>query len=377
MYEAIKRLQQYNSSEEIKKDILRPFRQNIEKMKGVFIFGTKQLGQNICKYCRVQNIHVKGFIDNSKEVQGKYIEGIQVYSLVEAEQIRKDECIVIASLTYWWEIEEQLKKYEVKNYMHYTILTEYDSNAFPASADCFNQVIEDLFDHRYQYMQLFSELEDEVSKEVLNNVLLFRMTFNTAYLRLANQWSEQEEEYFAKGIINLEEVEVFVDGGGYLGETTLEFIKQTGGRYRKVYFFEPDGVLLKKAKEHLKNYNQIVYFEAGLGARYENVKFQNTGDTGGCVCEEGEIEVSIQTLDETIKEKVTFIKLDVEGFEKATLLGAKQIIQKDKPKIAMSAYHKPQDIWDLYELVSKWQPDYKAYLRHYTPGCFGTDLYFV
>ena len=86
--------------------------------------------------------------------------------------------------------------------------------------------------------------------------------------------------------------------------------------------------------------------------------------------------VSVTSIDDVLDgEKVTFIKLDVEGSELETLIGAEKSIRKYKPRLAVSVYHKPEDLWVLAEYIISLDLDYKLYMRHYTTCNYETVLY--
>lgn len=74
-------------------------------------------------------------------------------------------------------------------------------------------------------------------------------------------------------------------------------------------------------------------------------------------------------------DNVTFIKLDVEGAEKEALIGAEQCIKNNKPKLAISVYHNPDDFLEITDYLSNLVPDYKFVLRHYHSDCIETILY--
>ena len=60
------------------------------------------------------------------------------------------------------------------------------------------------------------------------------------------------------------------------------------------------------------------------------------------------------TIDEFSKEKqipIDLIKLDVEGYEMEVLKGAKNILKKYKPIIAISIYHKKEHMFEIPEFL--------------------------
>ena len=90
--------------------------------------------------------------------------------------------------------------------------------------------------------------------------------------------------------------------------------------------------------------------------------------------------VSTITLDEFLtdqKRKVSFIKMDIEGEERNALIGAKRTIKENKPKLAISVYHKYDDIFEIPRLIMEFRNDYKFYLRHYSMVEWDTVLYAV
>ena len=63
--------------------------------------------------------------------------------------------------------------------------------------------------------------------------------------------------------------------------------------------------------------------------------------------------------------RVDYIKIDIEGSELQMLHGACKTISAFKPKMAVSAYHRSDDLWCLPNYVKSIRPDYKIYFRHY------------
>ena len=74
---------------------------------------------------------------------------------------------------------------------------------------------------------------------------------------------------------------------------------------------------------------------------------------------------------------VTFLKMDIEGAEWDTLHGATNIIEKNKPTLAICIYHSDEDMLRIPEFIqSKW-PEYKLYVRQHFFLPLETVLYAV
>ena len=59
------------------------------------------------------------------------------------------------------------------------------------------------------------------------------------------------------------------------------------------------------------------------------------------------------------------------------MLGARNIIESYKPKLAISIYHKSEDIWQLPQLILEMNSEYKLYLRHYSTAAAETVMYAI
>ena len=75
--------------------------------------------------------------------------------------------------------------------------------------------------------------------------------------------------------------------------------------------------------------------------------------------------------------RVDMLKLDVEGSEVSALLGAARTLRDSRPVLAISAYHRPEDLWVLPDLLAELCPDYRLYLRQHTNNSFDLVLYGV
>ena len=91
----------------------------------------------------------------------------------------------------------------------------------------------------------------------------------------------------------------------------------------------------------------------------------------------GTQSVEVDTIDNIVKTRVDFIKLDIEGAEQSAIEGAVETIKKYKPILAICIYHKAEDWYKIPEKVLSIDSNYKVYLRHYMEGIFESVMYFI
>lgn len=174
-----------------------------------------------------------------------------------------------------------------------------------------------------------------------------------------------------------EKHEIFVDGGCYDGENSRMFARWAGNVPKTIYAFEPDQNNFKKCQCVLDEIEGVSYelVPKGLWSSEKTLGFHAGANEGSRVCTGGEECISVTSLDTAIKGKVTFIKMDIEGAEYEALQGAANLIRQYKPKLAVSVYHKAEDIWELPKLLLSFCPEYTFYLRHYSLSSEETVLY--
>lgn len=173
--------------------------------------------------------------------------------------------------------------------------------------------------------------------------------------------------------------EIFVDGGCYDGENTRAFSEWAGNIPKTVYAFEPDQSNFRNCQSVLEKIDGISYrlISKGLWNREDMLEFCASANEGSRFCAGGGTCIPVTSLDTAIDGEVTFIKMDIEGAEYEALKGAENLIRKYKPKLAISVYHKAEDIWELPGLLLSFCPEYTFYLRHYSLSSEETVLYAI
>jgi len=173
--------------------------------------------------------------------------------------------------------------------------------------------------------------------------------------------------------------EVVVDCGAYIGDTLLDFIEQRIIP-RKYYLFEPNNknyaILMENVKKARKYGIETITYKAGVFNKNTKLYFTDAADSS-CISDNAtSFSIDVITLDETIKEPVSFIKMDIEGAELEALEGAKELIVTYKPKLAICLYHKQSDFYMIPLFIKQICPEYKHFfVRHYSLCRIETVLY--
>ena len=165
--------------------------------------------------------------------------------------------------------------------------------------------------------------------------------------------------------------------GAFVGDTFLSYIKTYGSEsYLRYYAYEITQESFQKLKENTEAYPRVLCRRKGVGSKHGFMKLdQNQSDaSANQLSQKGEDEVEIVTLDEDISEKVTFIKMDLEGAEYDALLGCQNHICQDHPKLALSVYHNFQDLWRLPKMIDEWVPGYRFFLRYHGGNLWPTEI---
>lgn len=213
--------------------------------------------------------------------------------------------------------------------------------------------------------------------------------------RLTNDYSKliefyEDVQYFCLPEMKHSDVhpdEVFVDCGAFVGDTIEKYLFYNGYLFNKIYAFEPGQrayrALLKRTERLIEEWgldeSQIQCVNKGIGNVNKKLYITSgTYDIGGShISESGdESEVcEICTLDSYIKEKICFLKADIEGFEIKMLEGARNLICEYKPKIAICIYHSPFDLFYIAKYIKQLVPEYKMQICHHSISKMETVLY--
>jgi FkbM family methyltransferase len=241
----------------------------------------------------------------------------------------------------------------------------------------FYDAIKEIKDNIGDYKSVYENFDDALSKKTLFTVLLARITRDPSLFISQGIYVSGFSACFDQSMVKLGGQSVFVDCGGFDGDTVKEFIK-VFKKYKRIYVFEPDVLIIDKLKRNLGKYKNIVIKNAAVSDKAENGVFLSdgagcgrlTGDSG-----QSADGISTVTLDDSVGEPVSFVKMDIEGAELSALKGLKNHLIADSPILAINVYHKLGDIRECLNYIKSVNPKYKFYLRHYCHIYIKTVLY--
>ena len=304
------------------------------------LFGAGNLGQRTLTALRKHGVEPLAFVDNNAVLWGKDLNGIPVISLAEGvahygnratfvvtiwraggtdrmparvEQLRQLGCkTVVPFLPLYWKYSDSL----LPHYMHdlpYYVYAEADRvpQALNLIADDESRR-EYLAQMRFRLLGDFGSLPDPVH--------------GGAYFR---------DEFF-----RLRTDEILIDCGAFDGDTLDLFLKKSSDSFGNALAFEPDPENYVKLVARVnsmppKTRERITTRQAATGDTNKQV-LMDVGKGVASKIGSGGCEVECVSLDSVLTDvPVSFIKMDIEGSELDALAGARELIQKNTPILAI------------------------------------------
>ena len=264
------------------------------------------------------------------------------------------------------EIKDSIQKF--LNEFPYWGKLDYQNNEYE---EITNKTIS-LKEHIEDYKWLYNNLNDYRSKKLLFSILYnwYDYDFNNLKSLMDNTYCH----YFDLDILKCHN-ETFVDVGAYIGDTTLDFINSYQN-YKNIYCYEITDNIYQILLKNTSKYPNIKCIKKAVSDKKEILKmnFSNIDNSANNISNNGNTEIEAISLDEDIKEKITLIKMDIEGYEQKAIIGASKHIKEDHPKLLISVYHNHEDLWKIPRMIDKISPGYHFYLRYYGNYLFPTEI---
>lgn len=325
--------------------------------KKVLLFGASNGGLKFFRDYGVKYT-VAEIYDNDMNKWGILFEGIEVKNPELVKRWDVNEIVVLITSTSIAEIYNQLLNWNIKNIFSFLFLRRQGLNWDIMDCDMIN------------LEKLEAILYDRKSKKILKELIYHRQNALINYIDI-----KEKNQYFDEKIMIPEEREVFVDGGAFNGDTIDRFIRWVKHGNYTIYAIEPDKDNYLQLVHSYLGDERVCPLNIGLWSKREKLKFTGKQGTDNAISETGKFLISCDAIDNVVKEKVTFIKMDIEGSELEALDGARKTIINDRPKLAICIYHKRDDLWRIPLFIHKMVPEYRFYIRHYNSDMSETVIY--
>lgn len=335
---------------DIQKDI---WKQLNEINKPVIIYGMGNGADKIMNEFEKLGISVYGVIASDDFVRGQNFRGFTVKKLSDIEKELKDFIVIIA---FGSPIKEVIKNIADISDKHTVLVADvpvYGDNIFN---------LEFVHNNISEVEQTYNLMADDISKKVFENEIKFKLSGRLEYL--FNAFSEKDEAF--ENILKLGDNESYLDLGAYRGDTIQEFLDKTNGQYSSIIALEPDIKTFRKLKDYAKGFPNTRLFNMGIWSDDTDLTFNSSLGRGSSIKSNGTQKLAVTKVDTLYyAQKLTYLKMDVEGSEYEAITGAKNTLKRDRPKLNIAAYHRSEDIFRLPVLIHSINPEYKIYLRQH------------
>lgn len=346
--------------------------------EGFHIFGAFKVGLRLARHARALGLEVKGFLDNDPAKQGQSLEGLAIDH--PASTALENAVVVVASGRHGNAISSQLKPVAgIRLVNMHEFLYALDGPGPGLGSEKFSSFVEAPLRDPWRFISAFLCLDDEPSRKVYDALIGMRTRLSIAFAeQVKSPW---REEYFDRAFVRPEQAARFVDAGAASGDT-LHRLEANFAPVEQAWLFEPELPAYYEALKSVSDRPSVWVFNMGLDEAPSRVTYQPelSYDIAGELSSDVPATITsyIQgvPLDAVVQGEVGLFKLDIEGMEAAALRGARVIIKRDKPTLAVCAYHRSDDFWRLMDEVSAIRPDYRIGIRLYADILEDITLYF-
>ncbi len=304
------RISKFNSHKTLKdyENVPRALKKKVENLLSSETIGHRYaLGRNEHALALSQSIEITGFIDDFAEAGCLWNERPVVkISDLSPLDVAINCSMSISPVSAW----RKLKGSESLNILNYSDCCRARPDIF-ILPDFVIASRNDLIKNELEIITLYNNLADDESRVVLKAIMDYRITADPNYMK---DFSVRFEDQYFEDFLTLDDA-VFVDAGGYDGDTTEQFCKRFPS-YKRVYFFEPSDANMNSAKKRLALHRDTEFIQQGLSESSGYLWFNPDAASASSVSVEGTTRIHVNTLDNFVAEKVSFIKIDLEGWQR-------------------------------------------------------------
>lgn len=348
------------------------------KNKSIFIYGAGSYGTAIYHTFSKYGIKVNTFLDIKAQLDDKLFE-IPMYKADDKflDTNEKEEAIVVTAIVKDYKTRESIFAF-IRQCGFKTIIDAQSIRCHSVFFDnklATNTISEHIKNQTKDILTCFDLFSDEYSKNIYCKNVIAHIS------RRYDDCIESIDslQYFPDDIIFNKGYGRFIDCGGYFGDTVDQLIKLKE-EIKAVVVFEPNMEIFSKLCLNMDNYSQripdLFLYPCAVSNKTEILFMRYMGGSSTLSSENKDNCVQCVSLDDVLKNfDPTFLKMDVEGEEKKTIIGSEKIIKKCRPDLAICVYHCINHLWDIALLINSWDLGYNFFLKAHNSFTMETVLY--
>ena len=225
--------------------------------------------------------------------------------------------------------------------------------------------------HAGDFARARALLVDETSRTMFDAIVRYRQSGDIADCPSPSL----HDEYTPIDLPRLAEPLRIVDCGAFTGVAIHKFLK-AGYPIDSFAAFEPDPDNFAILASRNFAIERRLCLPLGTWSSTTQLRFSGDGSMASRLSDAGDTVIQCVAIDDVLQgEPVNVVKLDVEGAEIETLKGMRKIIEAQKPALLVSAYHLPEHLYEIIDLIESWNLGYRFHLRVHEFNTFGTVVY--
>lgn len=347
--------------------------ETLGQFKRAILFGAGASAVEVEKVLEGFGIVIVAFCDNSAAKQGTQFRGLPIIGPGDLTTYLDDETAIIISSVYQSEISTQLAALGIPETSVFPFISPMFAGHFGEAA----------FQNSEGLDRLAARFEDEASRSYLEALISFRWTMNPSALK-RNPCLTGFYTYLHADL-GPSQGDHIVDVGAFDGDSAVAYLKRLSGHAR-VSALEPLPQNLAALEQTIATHEfgrNIAAIPFGAGATPSTAEIDSDADDidprATLRGKDGASSfIRIETIDRLFaNDRVDFIKIDIEGHDPAALEGAKMVLNRDRPGLAIAAYHAPDHLWRIPALLDDLCPGYRIFLGHHPAAAYECELFCV
>lgn len=329
--------------------------------KPIFLYGTGNGADKILNIMNSRSIKCAGVFASDGFVRDRYFREMKVRSYFDVRAEFGDEFVILCAFgSPRKEVIDFVRELDTRHDLYIPEVPLFCDNLYD---ELFTH--EYLSIHRNEIEKAYSLFSDDYSRELYFEMLAFRLTGKIRYL------SRVEDVAASLSSIVPSSITKVIDCGAFRGDTAKIFISVFKD-IEKILCIEPDPRTFRHLCEYAEEEDKCIPLNAMTGERSGKCTFMSSASRASSGAKQNkrskETECDVCAVDDTEIARSSsvgelLIKYDVEGAEKASLIGSRETVSGTGCCLSVSLYHRTEDIFALPILISSMHSGYKFYLR--------------